>query len=246
MVMFNEKKEEWSVKQGKNIPVWQSDKYLESRAKAVEIIESGKYGLRSSDFWILMNETRNGKMGYTGLIISHNGCLKINDHLADPFRAECVLWDKDGYNSSLVFSYCSPEQGIFEVGEVNAKNCKIDYPYAMAYKRMFDRVVLKLSKLAFAGIYSEVEADEFHERLDGDEEETTRQSNNDDLPFTMDEQPKDLNFRCALCGEVLKPYKDANGVEVSLRKHAAGCEKKFGQVLCLDCIKKRYPDGVKE
>lgn len=70
-------------------------------------------------------------------------------------------------------------------------------------------------------------------------------SNNDDLPFTMDEKPKDLNFRCALCGEVLKPYKDANGVEVSLRKHAAGCEKKFGQVLCLDCIKKHYPDGVK-
>ena len=31
----------------------------------------------------------------------------------------------------------------------------------MAFKRCFDRVVLKKSKLAFSGIYSEVEADEF-------------------------------------------------------------------------------------
>lgn len=245
MVMFNEKKEEWSVKQGKNIPVWQSDKYLESRAKAVEIIESGKYGLRSSDFWILMNETRNGKMGYTGLIISHNGCLKINDHLADPFRAECVSWDKDGYNSSLVFSYCSPEQGIFEVGEVNAKNCKIDYPYAMAYKRMFDRVVLKLSKLAFAGIYSEVEADEFHERLDGDEEETTRQSD-DDLPFTMDEKKQPEKFECGLCHKVITPWIGKDGkTKMSVREIAQNSTKEYGQPLCLDCIRKHYPDGMK-
>ena len=35
------------------------------------------------------------------------------------------------------------------------------YPYAMAYKRLFDRVVLKLTKLAFSGIYSDSEAEEF-------------------------------------------------------------------------------------
>ena len=31
----------------------------------------------------------------------------------------------------------------------------------MAFKRCFDRVVLKNSKLAFSGVYSEAEADEF-------------------------------------------------------------------------------------
>lgn len=88
--MFGEKKSEYSNKQGKEIPVWQSPKYIESRNKAIEIINSGKYGLSEADFWILTNETKSGKMAYTGLIISHNGCLKINDALADKFRPNCV------------------------------------------------------------------------------------------------------------------------------------------------------------
>lgn len=159
--MFGEKKSEYSNKKGAEIPVWQSPKYLESRKKAEEIIKDGRYGLSEADFWINMNETKSGKMAYTGLILSHNACLKINDKLEDKFRPECVSMDKDGYSGSLVFFYCCPEQGLYEVGECNPKNCKIDYPYAMALKRMQDRVVLKLSKLAYSGIYSEVEADEF-------------------------------------------------------------------------------------
>ena len=160
---FNEKATEWSAKQGKEIPVWQTPKYIESRNKAVEMIDSKKYGLENSDFWILMNETKSGKMAYTGLIISHNGCLKINDSLASEmkFRPECVRENQLGYKNSLVFTYCCPEQGMFEVGEVNNENCKNAYPYAMAFKRCFDRVVLKNSKLAFSGVYSEAEADEF-------------------------------------------------------------------------------------
>ena len=160
---FNEKATEWSAKQGKEIPVWQTPKYIESRNKAVEMIDSKKYGLENSDFWILMNETKSGKMAYTGLIISHNGCLKINDSLAAEmkFRPECVRENQTGYKNSLVFTYCCPEQGMFEVGEVNNENCKNAYPYAMAFKRCFDRVVLKNSKLAFSGVYSEAEADEF-------------------------------------------------------------------------------------
>ena len=162
---FNEKATEFSVKQGKEIPVWQSPKYAESKRKAIEMIDSGKYGLSNGDFWILMNETKSGKMAYTGLIISHNGCLKINDKLDDnlKFKPQCVFEDKSGYRGSLVYTYNCPEQGIYEVGEVSDKNCKNDYPYAMAFKRCFDRVVLKTSKLAFAGVYSEAEADDFKE-----------------------------------------------------------------------------------
>ena len=76
---FGEKKQEYSAKQGKMIDVWISPKYLETRKKVVEMLEEFDY-LEESDFWILMNETKTGKMGYTGLIISHNGCLKINDN----------------------------------------------------------------------------------------------------------------------------------------------------------------------
>jgi len=158
--MFGEKKSEYSNKQGKEIPVWQSPKYAETKKKALEIME--KYPvIEEGDFWILMNETKSGKMAYTGLIISHNGCLKLNDVYPVKFDATCVSLDKDGYKDSLVYTYCSKEQGIYEVGEVSKENCKNAYPYAMAFKRLFDRVVLKLTKLAFAGIYSDSEAEEF-------------------------------------------------------------------------------------
>lgn len=167
---FNEKATEFSVKQGKEIPVWQSPKYAESKRKAIEMIDSGKYGLSNGDFWILMNETKSGKMAYTGLIISHNGCLKINDSLDDKlkFKPQCVFENAIGYRNSLVYTYNCAEQGIYEVGEVNDRNCKNEYPYAMAFKRCFDRVVLKTSKLAYAGVYSEAEADEFKENITTD------------------------------------------------------------------------------
>lgn len=162
---FGEKATEDSLKSGNEIRVWQTPKYQQSKEKAIELIQ--KYeDINEGDFWILMNEAKSGKtMNYTGLIISHNACLKINDHLpeADRFVPSCVMLDKDGYRKSLVFSYSNDAQGIYEVGEVSADNCKNAYPYAMAYKRLFDRVVLKNSKIAYAGIYSDSEAEEFKE-----------------------------------------------------------------------------------
>ena len=123
------------------------------------MIESDKYGLTPGDFWILMNTTKTGKMAYTGLIISHNGCLKVNDTLDNPVNPHNFTIDKEGFNNSLVFTYVDDD--VYEVGEFSNGNSKNQYPYAMAYKRCFDRVVLKKSKLAYSGIYSEVEADEF-------------------------------------------------------------------------------------
>lgn len=52
-------------------------------------------------------------------------------------------------------------------------------------------------------------------------------------------------FVCEKCGKKLVPYKDKNGKEIGVRAHAAGCEKKFGQILCLDCIHDLYPDSFK-
>ena len=159
--MFGEKKTE-NIK-GVDCPVWQTPKYLASKEKALEMLEKGDYGLVEGDFWILMNTYANGqKVMYTGLILRHNGCLKINDKLDDPFQAKYLAKERIG--DFLIYEY---NDGIlYEVGEVSPKNCKNDYPYAMAFKRCFDRVVLKKSKLAYAGIYSEVEADEFKERYE--------------------------------------------------------------------------------
>lgn len=161
MYNFGEKKHEKN-KAGDTVEVWVLPKYEESRAKAITIIEAYE-DINEGDFWILKNETKSGTIMYSGLIMSHNACLKVNESLAESmrFRPECVSVDKDGYGGSLIYTYCCPEQGLYEVGEASAKNCKNAYPYAMAYKRCFDRVVLKASKIAFAGIYSESESDTF-------------------------------------------------------------------------------------
>ena len=167
---FGEKKEE--VINGAKIPVeFLTPKYKEAKAKAIELLDSKEYKdvLEPSDFWILVNTYANKtKAMYSGLIISHDGCLKINDALDEKlkFRPDCMSLDKEGYNNSLVFTYNCPDQGIYEVGEVSKDNCKNDYPYAMALKRCFDRVVLKNSKIAYSGIYSDSEADEFTKRMD--------------------------------------------------------------------------------
>lgn len=155
---------------GASLPVeFKTPKYLEAKAKAIELLESKEYKdvLKESDFWILVNTYSNKtKAMYSGLIISHDGCLKINDSLDEKlkFKPSCVEIDKEGYKDSLVFIYNCPDQGIYEVGEVSKDNCKNDYPYAMALKRCFDRVVLKNSRIAYSGIYSDSESDEFKEK----------------------------------------------------------------------------------
>lgn len=162
---FGEKKTEYNIKLGKEVDVWQSPKYIEAKNKAIETLESEAYKnvLSESDFWILQNSMKNGKMAYTGLIISHNGCLKINDALPldKRFKPSSISITETGYKGSLVYTYINDDQGIYEVGEVNAENCKNAYPYAMALKRCIDRVILKSSRLAYSGIYSDSEAEEF-------------------------------------------------------------------------------------
>ena len=217
---FGEKTEEYSAKAGKKVPVWQTPKYEQSKAKAIEVIEQYQ-NIKEGDFWILMNETKSGdKMLYSGLIISHNACLKINDQLQeqDRFKPSCVTLDKGGYGDSLVYTYCNEDQGIYEVGEVSKANCKNAYPYAMAYKRLFDRVVLKNSKIAYDGIYSDSEADEFKQPQEAPE---TRAKNpagddaNDLLNQKIDDAKKAaIVARCAeyglMVGDLLKLYRCPN------------------------------------
>lgn len=188
---FGEKEQEYDVKSRQTVPTWQSPKYKESKEKAIEMINSKKFGLSDGDFWILKNmgKGKNGPyMQYSGLIISHNGCLKINDKLDKDkqFLPECVSLDKDGYSETLVYTYCSEKQGLYEVGEVSAQNCKNAYPYAMAVKRLFDRVVLKMSKLAYAGIYSEEESDDFKRRYSEDTEQPKQEPSATSKPQTID------------------------------------------------------------
>jgi len=160
--MFNEKKTE-KIK-GAELQVIQTEKYREAKETAQDVMK--KYGLREGDFWILKNKSKGGDyLLYSGLIISHNGALKINDQLPEEkkFKPSSMTVNENGYRGCLVYTYINDAQGIYEVGEVSASNCDNDYPYAMALKRCIDRVILKNSRIAYAGIYSEVEAAEFRE-----------------------------------------------------------------------------------
>lgn len=189
---FGEKAEEYYVKLKKNLPVVYTSKYNTAKKKAIELIEYGKYNLEESDFWILMNATKNEKMAYTGLIISHNGCLKINDALDEDkkYKPECITIDKDGYAGSLVYTYICSEQGIYEVGELSKANCANPYPYAMALKRLIDRVILKNSGVAQYGIYSDSEADEF--KGEPEEEKKDNTNYNEELKKYIAEHNLDI------------------------------------------------------
>lgn len=158
---FGAQKMEYNSKAGANTKTWESPKYLEGKKKAIELIDKTEYGLTEADFWIL--KTYSAKtVTYAGLIISHNGCLKINDKLAAEakFVPSCVSWVRNGAGD-LVLQYLNDKQGLLEFGEASIKNCTNAYPFAMVLKRLQDRVILKNSKIAFSGIMSEVESEEF-------------------------------------------------------------------------------------
>lgn len=167
---FGAQKMEYNSKARANTKTWESPKFLEGKKKAIELIDKTEYGLTEADFWIL--KTYSAKtVTYAGLIISHNGCLKINDKLAAEakFVPSCVSWVRNGAGD-LVLQYLNDKQGLLEFGEASIKNCTNAYPFAMVLKRLQDRVILKNSKIAFSGIMSEVESEEF-KRTERDDQE---------------------------------------------------------------------------
>ncbi len=221
--MFNEQKEEYSSKKGENIPVWQSPKYIKAREKAIELINKKEYGLSEADFWILMNETKTGKMQYTGLIISHNGCLKINDKLEEKkrFNPESVLLDKEGYADTLVYTYINKEQGLYEVGEVSKSNCKNAYPYAMALKRCFDRVVLKNSRLAYESIYSDSEGADITK--ENDEEITSNDVIDDTKVEALKKAIKNYKISDSIVGIVLASFNYKKIEDIKVKDYMPVC-----------------------
>ena len=167
---FGAHKMEYNSKARANTKTWESPKFLEGKKKAIELIDKTEYGLTEADFWILKTYSEK-TVTYAGLIISHNGCLKINDKLAAEakFVPSCVSWVRNGAGD-LVLQYLNDKQGLLEFGEASIKNCTNAYPFAMVLKRLQDRVILKNSKIAFSGIMSEVESEEF-KRTEREEQE---------------------------------------------------------------------------
>lgn len=171
---FGEKEyEKWG---GKKIPVKLLPKYISTREKVIALLESDKYKdvLTEGDFWILMNFNKDKtECYYSGLIISHDALIKVNDTLDDrekfneKFCSDPKVCNFKGVEG-LRMDYRDPRDGMFEVGEISVTNCKNDYPYAMLLKRTFDRVVKRKAKLSM--VYSDSEAEEFREPVESKKE----------------------------------------------------------------------------
>ena len=213
-------KMEYNSKAQANTKTWESPKFLEGKKKAIELIDKTEYGLTEADFWIL--KTYSAKtVTYAGLIISHNGCLKINDKLAAEakFVPSCVSWVRNGAGD-LVLQYLNDKQGLLEFGEASIKNCTNAYPFAMVLKRLQDRVILKNSKIAFSGIMSEVESEEFKRTEREDQEKADN--------LITDEQIAELEALGCDLKRVAAAYKVTDIYEMTSAQAERAIDRKKG------------------
>lgn len=220
---FGAQKMEYNSKARANTKTWESPKFLEGKKKAIELIDKTEYGLTEADFWIL--KTYSAKtVTYAGLIISHNGCLKINDKLAAEakFVPSCVSWVRNGAGD-LVLQYLNDKQGLLEFGEASIKNCTNAYPFAMVLKRLQDRVILKNSKIAFSGIMSEVESEEF-KRPEREEREERAKADN----LITDEQIAELEALGCDLKRVAAAYKVTDIHEMTSAQAERAIDRKKG------------------
>lgn len=173
---FGEKTKE-TIK-GKTLSVYLSPKYQESKEAAINLLNSKEFGqiLSEGDFWILKNTIQGGeKLAYSGLIITHDALLKINDALPDEkkfnekYCSEAHPYEYNGKKGMLMY-YRDDRDGMMEIGEISNENLSASsYPFAMLLKRTFDRVVKR--KAGLIGVMSESESDGFNKADNSFEDE---------------------------------------------------------------------------
>ena len=128
---------------------------MESK-NAVEKQLAEKYGLKKECFWFHQQSKK--------YIISHVGCMVIADKEQIEFtQPQYIKNEPDAvvmYGTATMRDDEGNEKTVWTHGEANHKNCYIAYPFAMAEKRLKDRLTLMLISV-YGEIYSEIEADEF-------------------------------------------------------------------------------------
>lgn len=65
----------------------------------------------------------------------------------------------------------------------------------------------------------------------------------EDLPEAENEKPEEKYPKCEKCGFPLVAYTDANGKDWLPKQHAELSRKKFGKVICIDCIREMKNEG---
>ena len=121
-----------------------------------------KYNLEKDDFWQLPNNPKVWIIKHDAVerIAKQEGVIFENPTIVEHSREHCVL-----LGTAVMFTeYDDPDSKIEEwtFGEADKKtNCHNNYIFAMAEKRLKDRLTLKIVGAYEYGIYSDTEADSF-------------------------------------------------------------------------------------
>lgn len=115
-----------------------------------------RYDLSEQHFW---KHKQSGKW-----IITHIGCMIIADQEGIQFsKPEYIVAQGDCvalYGTASITATDGSKKEVWTHGEANTQNCFAPYPFAMAEKRLKDRLTLMIIA-AYGEVYSEIEADEF-------------------------------------------------------------------------------------
>ena len=123
-----------------------------------------KYNLEKDDFWQLPNNRGVWIIKHDAVerIAKQEGVIFENPTIVEHSREHCVL-----LGTAVMFTeYNDPDSKIEEwtFGEADKKtNCHNNYIFAMAEKRLKDRLTLKIVGAYEYGIYSDTEADAFRQ-----------------------------------------------------------------------------------
>jgi hypothetical protein len=102
-------------------------------------------------------------------VMLHRACEKVASKMGIVFDEPKVL-NVSGESIAILVTGRIGDDSAWSVGEASPKNNKNAYPWAMAEKRAKDRVILKLARFSEAGVYSDIEADDFKSSRDNNDQ----------------------------------------------------------------------------
>jgi hypothetical protein len=170
-------------------------------------------------------------------IALHKFLEKVANKAGINFNLPTVLNCETGEIAVCVEGIDKDGNKAWSIGEASPKNCKNDYPYAMALKRLFDRVVLKLSKLAYSGIMSDSESEEFSQNAFSGENNSGSDSGAEQTKGFKIPPEGDAPIICEECTLRLSDYFDGERL-VKAAELAERSKQMHGRCLCTKCAKK--------
>lgn len=142
-----------------------------------------KYGVRQDEIW---------QVHGASWVVKHKALERVAQASGIVFDAPTVLEGSTADKTVVLLAYARlGERSEWSIGEASPVNNKNGYPWAIAEKRLKDRLILKLLQ-AHGDLYSEEEADDFKEKPKQERKPLTGPLNRSQLVEKLREIDKDL------------------------------------------------------